>query len=721
MKRNIIKAKHDSLLWKFSIIFGTGINVLLSFVATRFNLPVYLDAVGTIGVSLTGGMFPGIVTAVATTTLCALFDTNLIYFGCINVLIAMLSSWFTRHRSFKRATDVCAFILIVGIMSGSIGAAIQWWMMGDTGTTALSSLVTMLGVKGSENRLPVFFAVNILINIFDKGLSLGITLLVLHFIPVDIQKKIGNSRWRQNPLSVDRMNEPDDRSDHFGFSLKKRITVLLISMSFLLVAITGIVGLRVHFQNSINERKERAEYAAHFAAKIVDGNRIDEFIREGENAPGYSDIKDNLYDIRENAFDVRYLYIVKIDNNGSTYVFDLDDKEEYENYSNADDDLLGYEPGHFEPLEDSIKPYMYDILNGKEVTIETNDSWGWMATAYCPVRDDKGNVVCYAGADTTLDALVDYTGDFAVRIMLILFNFFVLIIAFGLNMSGIHITYPTNSMIYSIRDIINAGDDQAKLDEALRNLRKLEICTDDELEKLYNAFCDMASSQVEHIRSIRNYSEETATMQDGLIVTMADLVENRDSDTGAHIQKTAAYSKIIVEGLQKKGYYPEKISSKFISDVVRSAPLHDVGKISIPDEVLNKPGKLTDEEYEIIKTHTVYGKIIMEKAINTVNGENYLKEARNMAAYHHERWDGKGYPEGLHGEQIPLSARIMAVADVFDALTSSRVYKPPFPLKKALEMINENSGSQFDPKCVEVFMEALPEVEAVYEKYKEMV
>ncbi|MBP5184919.1 MAG: HD domain-containing protein, partial [Lachnospiraceae bacterium] len=150
---------------------------------------------------------------------------------------------------------------------------------------------------------------------------------------------------------------------------------------------------------------------------------------------------------------------------------------------------------------------------------------------------------------------------------------------------------------------------------------------------------------------------------------------------------------------------------------IMSAPLHDVGKINIPDTVLNKPGKLTDEEFEIMKTHTTAGKKIMERAISTLSGENYLKEARNMAAYHHERWDGKGYPEGLAGEVIPLSARIMAVADVFDALVSPRVYKPAFPVEKALQIIREGSGTQFDPKCVEVFMDALPEVMVVLKRY----
>ncbi|MBQ1639701.1 MAG: HD domain-containing protein, partial [Lachnospiraceae bacterium] len=187
----------------------------------------------------------------------------------------------------------------------------------------------------------------------------------------------------------------------------------------------------------------------------------------------------------------------------------------------------------------------------------------------------------------------------------------------------------------------------------------------------------------------------------------------------SHIQKTAAYVKIIAEGLKRNGYYAEKLTPKFMSDVVRSAPLHDIGKINISDSVLNKPGKLTDEEYEIIKTHTTAGRKIMEKAISTVEGENYLKEARNMAAYHHERWDGKGYPEGLHGEVIPLSARIMAVADVFDALTSPRVYKPSFPLEQALQMIQDGAGTQFDPKCVEAFMDSLTEVKLVLKKYNQ--
>ena len=181
----------------------------------------------------------------------------------------------------------------------------------------------------------------------------------------------------------------------------------------------------------------------------------------------------------------------------------------------------------------------------------------------------------------------------------------------------------------------------------------------------------------------------------------------------------ADYVRIIVEGLQKKGYYQNKMTPKYIADVEMSAPLHDIGKINIPDAILNKPGKLTDEEFEIMKSHTTAGRKIMEKAILTVRGDNYLREARNMAGYHHEKWDGSGYPEGLKGEVIPLSARIMAVADVFDALTSKRIYKEGMPLERAMKIIEEGSGTHFDPKIVEVFLEAKDEVRNVLRRYSE--
>ena len=185
------------------------------------------------------------------------------------------------------------------------------------------------------------------------------------------------------------------------------------------------------------------------------------------------------------------------------------------------------------------------------------------------------------------------------------------------------------------------------------------------------------------------------------------------------MRKTAAYADIILRELKREGVYADQLTDAFMQDVVNSAPLHDVGKIQVSDAILNKPGKLTDEEFEIMKTHTTAGAEIISRAIDMVSEENsgYLKEAMNLAHYHHEKWNGKGYPCALAGEDIPLSARIMAVADVFDALVSKRSYKDGFPFDKAMGIIIEGSGSHFDPKVVDAFVRAQDEVHRVMNTY----
>ena len=195
-------------------------------------------------------------------------------------------------------------------------------------------------------------------------------------------------------------------------------------------------------------------------------------------------------------------------------------------------------------------------------------------------------------------------------------------------------------------------------------------------------------------------------------MVLADMVESRDQCTGDHVRKTAAYTGIIMRQLRKDGVYLDQLTDEFMQDVENSAPLHDVGKIQVPDAILNKPGRLTDDEFDLMKTHTTAGSQVITQAMNTVSEQDsgYLREARNLAHYHHEKWNGAGYPSGLKGEEIPLSARIMAVADVFDALVSKRSYKDGFPFEKAMGIIKESSGSHFDPKVVQAFVEASDEV-----------
>ncbi len=222
----------------------------------------------------------------------------------------------------------------------------------------------------------------------------------------------------------------------------------------------------------------------------------------------------------------------------------------------------------------------------------------------------------------------------------------------------------------------------------------------------YIYYNDLVQEDI-HAELIAN-QEKITDMQKHTISGLANLIESRDTETGEHVSRTGAYVKAIAENAMIERIYPDEIDERFISLLTTLAPMHDVGKIIVPDSILRKPGRLTDEEYGIIKTHASAGGDVVRQILKGITDEEYLKFASDIATYHHERWDGAGYPEGLAGEDIPISARIMAIADVFDALVSERCYKKAMPVDKALATIRLESGSHFDPKLAEIFLKYYP-------------
>jgi putative two-component system response regulator len=195
-------------------------------------------------------------------------------------------------------------------------------------------------------------------------------------------------------------------------------------------------------------------------------------------------------------------------------------------------------------------------------------------------------------------------------------------------------------------------------------------------------------------------------MQNALLKTMAELVECRDDITGGHIERTQKGIKILLEEIEKNGVYREETKGWDTELLLQSSQLHDVGKISISDNILKKPEKLSNEEFNEMKKHASFGEEIIERIETLAKESDFLNYAKIFAASHHEKWDGSGYPRGLKGNRIPLLGRIMAIADVYDALTSVRPYKKAFSHEEAVRIITEGSGTQFDPELVEVFIRA---------------
>jgi len=207
-------------------------------------------------------------------------------------------------------------------------------------------------------------------------------------------------------------------------------------------------------------------------------------------------------------------------------------------------------------------------------------------------------------------------------------------------------------------------------------------------------------------KMVEEKTESILEMQNALLKTMAELVECRDDITGGHIERTQRGIKILVEEIKDNGVYLEETKDWDVELLLQSSQLHDVGKISISDNILKKPGKLTDEEFNEMKKHASFGEEIIEKIETLTKESEFLNYAKIFAASHHEKWDGSGYPRGLKNNSIPLLGRIMAIADVYDALTSVRPYKKAFSHEEAVRIITEGSGIQFDPALVEVFISA---------------
>lgn len=234
-------------------------------------------------------------------------------------------------------------------------------------------------------------------------------------------------------------------------------------------------------------------------------------------------------------------------------------------------------------------------------------------------------------------------------------------------------------------------------------------------QRYYNSIEDYNTSLA---NEVAEQTEDILRIKDMMVLGLAELVESRDNNTGGHIKRTSHVVRILIDTIQKKNLL--LIDRQFARDIIKAAPMHDLGKISIDDEILKKPGRLTSEEFEIIKTHSAKSAELVESILKGVEEESFVRVAVNVARYHHEKWNGTGYPEGLRGTDIPLEARIMAVADVYDALVSKRCYKKEMDFEEAAKVMMKSMGTHFDPALEQVFELSRKKLETYYAGFRDL-
>ena len=229
---------------------------------------------------------------------------------------------------------------------------------------------------------------------------------------------------------------------------------------------------------------------------------------------------------------------------------------------------------------------------------------------------------------------------------------------------------------------------------------------------------EKANELKEKVSEIERSKLAVIKMHNHTIESLSNLVENRDEDTGEHVRRTRAYVELLAVQLMKNNHYSDILNPRYARFLKRAAPMHDIGKIVVPDSILKKPGKLTEAEFTEMMRHAAEGGRIVHEILDDYEDPEYIQITADIAKYHHEKWNGSGYPEGLKGEEIPLCARIMAISDVFDALVSPRVYKSPMSYEEAFQIIKEGSGIHFDPIIAQEFLNIKEKAASINESFK---
>ena len=678
------------------------LNFALRNLAALIGIPLYLDSVGTILAGALGGYLPGVLVGFLSNLFLDIGNETTKYYGVISILIGALAAFLHRKGWFRTFRKTLLSAPLFALIGGGVGSVLTFGLYGlSFGEELSAKLAHFFYDSGLRDVFWAQLSADFLFDLADKLVTVALAFLIIRSLPDNLRRSLYLRFWQQNPMA----REERKASRSFSvrrLSLRPKIMILVVAGMTIVAIMTTYIGYRMYRKSTIEAQKEMGIGVTNVIASSFDHDRVEEYLTLGDDAPGYKESEMAMAHVRDSSVDISYVYVYQIQPDGCHVVFDPDKDVE-----------PGSDPGSVMPFDPAFEKEMDNLLAGRPIEPVNNktEEWGWLYTIYTPVQDSSGKTVCYACVDISMDEIMKDLYAYLTKVLSLFVGFIAILLAAFLLLAESGIIQPINSMALASSRF--AFDSAAQREEGLKQLRDLGISTGDEIENLYDAITQTTEDSVRYIADSQEKNATIARMQENLILVLADMVESRDQFTGDHVKNTSEYTLIIMNQLKKEGIYTDQLTDEFVRNVYHSAPLHDIGKIRVSDTILNKPGKLTDEEFETMKLHTVFGRDVIENAKKATPDVSYLNEAENLSLYHHEKWNGKGYPQGLFGEDIPLSARIMAVADVFDALVSKRSYKDPFPFEKAMDIIREGAGSHFDPYVAGAFEHAEAEVRKV--------
>lgn len=474
--------------------------------------------------------------------------------------------------------------------------------------------------------------------------------------------------------------------------LRLQYYAIIICISVILCAVSVAATQIIHTGFVTNRYQNLSENVAKTVSAIIDVNRFESYIN-GEDTLEYIEINGKIHNLKNTVPNVANIAVYRFMPDGMQVIFDTDSN-----------DIKGG-LGKVNSYDRSWREYKDTLIEGQ--TVKKADilvKQGRTLMHCMPVSADSVNGSVYVCVGILRDAVFGERDSLVRYIVYAIVSLCVALLVLAVLVFERKIVKPVKRICATVEDAANRHDSAF-----IHKIMESDLRSVNELENIYKSLLKIYTSKA------RLFGVSTAENNDS-VDSIRSLIKRMDNFTASHLDNSLQYVILIVNELRKKDKYKDILTDKYVEEITLASPLHDIGKLVIPKNIVGKPGKLTDAEYEVMKKHASLGGKVIEEIYLKESDESYLHLARDIATYHHERWDGSGYPSKLKGEEIPLAVRIVSIADVFDALVSERVYKKAYSFEKSFEMIVSDSGKFFDPEIIEVVVELKDKIRDVHRR-----
>jgi response regulator RpfG family c-di-GMP phosphodiesterase len=705
-------------VWVFSFLC-LALNLALGYVAKLLDWPLFLINIGTVLTGALCGAIPGLIVGGLSLLTYIPFMKDILYYVLISVLIGTMSPFLSKRRVFLHwygfLLAYVGYTLILAVIMSTMDFFFYQNQFQNITTDAWATSLYQQG----QSAYSADFLASLFVFLLDDAITFLVLLFATHFLPVFLQDSLPlgylYGQKDKTPIKPAKVKVP---FSSWFLSIRTQTIGISIVLNILFAFTFSAIAYSVYQQKCYSDALLIANDYSYACAHDVTGDEVSSYMADPtmetwseETKKSYEEMVFRLgrvyKDANQSTKQITYIYIYVIQDDKTYVIYDLP-VSEVDYRSHALGDTLGFDSA----LSASD---ITDLKAGKKISgMISRTSRGWLATAYTPVLDSSGKTVAYGCVDVSMNPIFDLTITAYIQMSSLIIVALIAIIDVTSYFTETRVVTPIHYLVNQSEDFRRVGPREWLLSPEWKSHPVPET-----KNEILNLSQEIDATQVQICQDYQRNDDQAASLlklQRNVIYGFAELVEKRDKQTGDHIKRTADYVRIIASELRKNPRYRKVLTDDYIDRIVLASPLHDIGKIAVPDEILLKKGKLTPEEFAIIKRHTTEGRDVIASAMKGVSEVSYLKDAEDIAYTHHEWYDGTGYPQGLKGDEIPLSGRIMAVADVFDALRSVRYYKEPFTFEQACDLIQSESGTHFDPDVVEAFLAAGKEIRIASEK-----